>query len=87
MDIEKKKGSLDEPVTLGIVVASYVSRRLLGYQEVAIGRNGSWTAEKSIDFDWEAARSDGGEGSGSVVVRLLLDSIKGLDSELVVKLV
>ena len=46
MDIVEKKGSLDEPITLGIVVASYVSRRLLGYQEVAIGRNGGWTAEK-----------------------------------------
>ncbi|CAJ1934944.1 unnamed protein product [Cylindrotheca closterium] len=87
IQIDRKKGSQDEPITLGIVVASNASRRLLGYQEVSISRNGNWTVDKSIDFDWEAARSDGGEGSGTVIVRLLLDSVKGLDSELLVKLV
>lgn len=87
MQIERKKGPQDEPITLGIVVGSNTSRRLLGYEEVSVGRNGSWTVDKTIDFDWEVARSNGGEGSGSVIVRLLLDSIKGLDSEIFVKLV
>lgn len=87
LHMERQKGSQDETVTLGIVVASNKSRRLLGYSEVSIGRSGSWTVDKSFEFDWEAARSDGGEGSGTVIVRLLLDSIKGLDSEISVKLV
>lgn len=87
LDIERKKGSLDEPITLGIVLSSFESRRLLGYQEVAIGRNGFWSTEKSFEFDWEFARSDGGKGNGVVTVRLLLDSVKGLDSELLVNLV
>lgn len=85
--IERKKGSFEEPITLGIVVASSKSRRLLGYEEISIGRNGNWTVDKTIDFDWETARSEGAAGKSAVIVRLLLDSVKGLDSELMMTLV
>lgn len=84
----KRKGrQVDEPSTLGLVLGSANRRLLLGYHEVSINRNGTWSIEKELDFDWDAARADGGEGSGVVILRLLLDSIKGLDSELSINLI
>lgn len=90
IEVEKRKRKgrqADEPRTLGIAMGSAKRRLLLGYQEVPMSRNGTWSVEKEIEFDWDAARADGGEGSGVVVLRLLLDSIKGLDSEICINLV
>jgi hypothetical protein len=84
---QRKGRQVDEPTTLGLVLGSANRRLLLGYNEVSINRNGTWSIEKELDFDWNAARADGGEGSGVVILRLLLDSIKGLDSERSINLI
>jgi hypothetical protein len=85
---QKRKGrQVDEPTTLGLVLGSANRRLLLDYHEVSINRSGTWSIEKEFEFDWDAARSDGGEGSGVVILRLLLDSVKGLDSELSINLI
>lgn len=80
------KHSTNDHATLSIVLGSLKQRLLLGYSEVSISRNGKWTIDKEIDFDWESANADGGEGGGYVVLRLLLDSVRGVDSELLLRL-
>ena len=78
----------ETPVTLGIVLGSSTQRLLLGHTEIGIGRNGKWLIQREIEFDWDAARVDSGEedSNGWVILRLLFDSVKGMDSEVVIEL-
>lgn len=71
-------------VTLMILLGSYHQRFLLSTSTVRISRHGSWTIQKELVFDWNKAKSDG--DSDKVIVRLLLDEVRGLDSEMIVSL-
>lgn len=81
-------GDKDDGVyaTLTIVVGSFEQRLLLACSEISVSRTGSWSASKDIEFDWDVAQADGGEGSGSIIIRLQLDTVHGMDSESVVTL-
>lgn len=83
LSIEREQQRGDDFTTLSLVVGSFGSQKLLATSEVPISRNGSWTVEKQLQFDWKLANSDGGEDGGKIVLRLLLDSIRGLDSEVI----
>ena len=83
LSIEREKPNRDEFSTLSLIVGSFNSKKLLANAEVPISRNGSWTVEKDLHFDWKMANSDGGEDGGKIVLRLLLDSVRGLDSEII----
>ena len=77
----------ESPVTLGIVLGSSTQRLLLGHSEIGISRNGKLSIQKEIEFDWDTARGDSGEDSnGWVILRLLFDSIKGVDSQMILKM-
>jgi hypothetical protein len=39
-----------------------------------------------MEFDWTTANADGGEDGGKMVLRLLLEGVRGFDSELVVRM-
>ena len=82
----KKNAPKDSFVSLTLALGSAQRRLLLGVKDVSLSRSGTWTVEKTIDFDWESANADGGQGGGVVVLRLLLDSIRGMDAEQVIRL-
>ena len=69
--------------TLSLVLGTFDNQRLLATLDVPISRNGSWTVEKRLQFDWKTANANGGENGGKIVLRLLLDSVRGLDTEIV----
>lgn len=82
LSIEREKPHRDDFSTLSLVVGSFESQKLLASADVPVSRNGSWTVEKKLQFDWKLANADGGEDGGHIVLRLLLDSVRGLDSEI-----
>lgn len=70
--------------TLTILLGSYQQRFLLSSSTVRISRYGNWTIQKELAFDWHKAKSDG--NSDRAIVRLLIDEVRGLDSEMIVSL-
>jgi hypothetical protein len=93
IDREKNKKSMgkqgDAPIIIGLVLGSYTERILLAYSEITIGRSGKWSIEKELEFDWNLARGDCGEDvpKRKIILRLLLDTIRGLDSEIAINLI
>ena len=49
-------------------------------------KNGTWTATKELEFDWNDANADGGEDQGLVMLRLLWEEIRGFDAEMLIPL-
>jgi hypothetical protein len=74
-------------MSLSLVLGSWNQRMLLAQTSIQISRGGSWSVTKEMEFDWTAANADGGENGGLMVLRLLLDGVRGFDSELVVPMV
>lgn len=72
--------------TLVLVVGSYKQRMLLAESSLVVSRTGTWTVTKELDFDWQLANANAGEGNGKVVLRLLWEEVRGLDAEMVVPL-
>eukprot|EP00535_Pseudo-nitzschia_heimii_P010983 CAMPEP_0197196504 /NCGR_PEP_ID=MMETSP1423-20130617/32390_1 /TAXON_ID=476441 /ORGANISM="Pseudo-nitzschia heimii, Strain UNC1101" /LENGTH=2164 /DNA_ID=CAMNT_0042650305 /DNA_START=86 /DNA_END=6580 /DNA_ORIENTATION=+ len=83
LSIEREKPRGDDFTTLSLVAGTFASQKLLASSEIPISRSGSWTVEKRLQFDWKLANADGGEDGAKVVLRLLLDNARGLDSEIV----
>ena len=77
-------GSKDDnnSITLMILLGSYHQRLLLSTSTTRISRYGTWTIQKELVFDWHKAKSDG--NSNKVIVRLLLDEVRGLDWEMMI---
>lgn len=73
-------------VSLVILVGSSQQGMLLNKTSVRLVRSGKWTVTKEVSFDWNTANANGGEAGGSVIVRLLLNEIRGFDQEFRVKL-
>jgi hypothetical protein len=87
IDRDKPAHRMDHFVNLTVVLGTPKHSKLLAVSDVAMSRGGSWSVEKELQFDWQVAIADGGEEGGHVVVRLLVDSCRGLDSEIMVGLV
>ena len=73
-------------VSLTILVGSLQQGMLLSKASVRLSRIGKWTVTKDLEFDWNAANADGGEEGGNVLVRLLLNEVRGFDQEVRVPL-
>jgi hypothetical protein len=82
----KQVKNSDNFATLSLVLGSFERRLLLGFTEVSISREGKRYIDKEIDFDWESANADGGEGGGFIILRMFLDRFRGMDSELAIGL-
>lgn len=77
----------DNFATLTLVVGTPTRSKLLALSEVSISRFGSWTVDTELQFDWKMANAEGGEDvDPHVILRLLLDSYRGLDSEIMIGL-
>jgi hypothetical protein len=71
---------------MSLSLGSWNQRMLLAQTSIQISRGGSWSVTKEMEFDWTTANADGGENGGKMVLRLLLDGVRGFDSELVVRM-
>jgi len=82
----KKARDEDKTFTLSLLLGSFKQGMLLAHSSLRITRSGSWTATKELKFDWSVANADGGEEGGRMILRLLLDEVRGFDTETVVSL-
>jgi hypothetical protein len=71
---------------LAVLLGSFERRLLLAQTEMSVSHGGSRSVTKEIDFDWDSANADGGEGEGFIILRLLLDNVCGMDSEVLIRL-
>lgn len=83
---EQKKGRTDDFCMLNLVLGTAETGKLLACKEVPISQRGNWTMEQELQFEWKTANVYGGLEGGHVVLRLLLDSARGLDSEMAIRL-
>jgi len=74
------------PMTLALVLGTPQRRTLLAYHTIRAGRSGTLKKSVDLEFDWKTANADGGESGGAVILRLLLEEVRGLDSEIAVPL-
>lgn len=81
-----KKHHSGPMMSLSLVLGTPQHRALLAHHTIGVGRSG--TVQKSVElaFDWNTANADGGESGGAVILRLLLEEVRGLDSEIAVPL-
>ena len=86
LQVEREESRRDNFTTLTLALGSFEHQKLLACSDLPISKNGSWTIQKQLQFDWKTANVDGGEDGGRVVLRLLLDSVRGLDSEIILAL-
>jgi Sec63 Brl domain len=80
--LSKRMDRNEDSFTLTLLLGSLNQRFLLASIQLRLSRFGSWTLQKELSFDWEKAISDG----GTVILRLLIDEIRGLDTEAMVEL-
>ena len=74
-------GSNRGETSLMIIVGSFKQRTLLSKVSIRLSRWGKWDVNKELEFDWNAANADGGEGGGRVLVRFLINEVRGFDQE------
>lgn len=80
------KGRDRESLTLTLLLGSMQQRFLLSHESIRISRFGLWTINKELSFDCSLANADGGEDRGNVILRLLVEEIRGLDIEVILRL-
>jgi hypothetical protein len=74
------------PLTLALVLGTPIRQTLLAHHTIGIGHNGKVTKSVELSFDWTAANADAGESGGTVILRLLLEEIRGLDAQVALPL-
>ena len=74
------------PLTLALVLGTPQHRILLAHGTIGIGHHGKVTKSVELLFDWSAAKADAGESGGFVILRLLLEEIRGLDAQVALPL-
>lgn len=85
-DRHSRKKHHSEPMTLSLVLGTPQRRTLLTHQSIGAGHSGHVKKSVELSFDWNTANADGGESGGIVILRLLLEEVRGLDSEIAVPL-
>lgn len=81
-----KRGRGNSPETsLALVLGSPARKTLLAHKSLAV-RNGNSTRQAELRFDYSAANDGGGAGGGFMILRILMEEHRGLDSEIRVQL-
>ena len=86
IDLEIERDSIATAHSLSVLVGTAQQRMLLAELSVPITRKGTWSFSKDVTFDWNVASADGGEDGGAIVVRFLIEEVRGLDTEQLVRL-
>lgn len=74
------------PMTVALVLGTPQRRTLLAHCTISASHHHTIKKAVDLEFDWKTANADGGESDGVVILRLLLEDVRGLDSEIVVPL-
>jgi Sec63 Brl domain len=83
-DGSDKSGSRDE-ISLILLLGTYKRRIYQSESSLRITRYGKWSSKKELTFDWNAVQADAGEVGELLRIRILLDTVRGLDQELTVR--
>ena len=83
MELERSKprSGLAKDVSFTILVGSFQNRILLARASVRLTRWGKFTIHKDLSFVWSTAVAHGGENTGSVTIRFIMNEIRGFDAE------
>lgn len=83
-DVSYNKKGLGPRWNVALVLGTSQRRVLLAHKTVGFGS----TQTKSVElkFDWSAANADGGEGGGSMILRFLVEEVRGLDGHISIPL-
>lgn len=76
----------DNPLTVALVLGTPQRRVLAAHQSIGVGRSGWVKKSIELSFDWSTANEDAGESGGAIILRLMLEEIRGLDAEVVLSL-
>jgi Sec63 Brl domain len=77
----------DSPSTLTLLLGTERQGYLLAYKTVSVRGSSSAPRSLELEFDWDLAMSDSAVEAGAernVVLRLLWEEVRGLDSEIVI---
>lgn len=92
MNMERMKpntraSSFTDSLTLTLLLGSYQQGFLLGHATARVGRQSTAsTISRELPFDWSQANADGGQNTAKVILRVLVDEIRGLDLETILEL-
>jgi activating signal cointegrator complex subunit 3 len=80
VELDRIKGNITPRLdfSMTILLGTCQQHFLLGKTTIRASRWGKWTVRKEISFDWSAATADG----DSVLVRLMINEMRGLDKEM-----
>lgn len=80
----------DGALSIVVLLGTRLQRTLLAHSSFRVSRwgNASSPTKKKIEmeFDWTAANAGGGEEGGNMVLRFLMEDLRGLDTEVAVPL-
>ena len=78
----------DSPITMACVLGTFQQGILLSYSSIGIAPSGSKAVTKKVEFsfDWSVANASGGADGGKIVLRFLMEDVRGMDSEILVPL-
>lgn len=78
----------DDMSSVSVALGTFQGHFLLSHKHVTIGNGyaGSARKELKMTFDWTSANASGGADGGFMVLRLLMEGIRGMDSEVLVPL-
>lgn len=74
------------PLTLTLILGTWNQRVLLADKSIGVRLGAEFVKNVDLDFDWTVASANGGEHSKKLILRILWEEIRGLDSEMIVKL-
>lgn len=80
--ISLRKKNDDSSVLLTLLLGTMQQGFLLARETVRISKFNTFSIRRELTFDWASANADAGEDKGCVVLRLMIDEIRGLDSEI-----
>jgi hypothetical protein len=86
LDLVICKNRNSSPLTLALVLGTPQHHTLLAHHTIGIGHNGKVTKSVELSFDWTAANAHAGESGGTIILRLLLEEIRGLDAQVALPL-
>jgi hypothetical protein len=71
-------------LSMTLLLGTYQRRLYLSEATLSISRFGKWTISKELSFQWDRSNADAGKHGELLRVRILWESFRGLDQEVVI---
>lgn len=86
LDLVICKNRNSSPLTLALVLGTPQHHTLLAHHTIGISHDVKVTKSVKLSFDWTAANAHAGESGGTIILRVLLEEMRGLDSQVALPL-